>query len=194
MNRLVSEKEALLTAFPYSLSREERLKKLADVIAGKLIKVVGETACVSVFPNVDELPEEVLDILAVDLKIQWYEIDAPISSKRQTVKECIRIHKYKGTKYAVETALRGIYEDVRVLEWNEYGGEPYHFKVVIYDSSNDREKRDRVLQKVDYYKNARSVLEETIFEVGVSTDVPIKTAIRPCGMIKRIRSEVKNYG
>ncbi len=194
MNRLVSEKEALLTAFPYSLSREERLKKLADVIAGKLIKVVGETACASVFPNVDELPEEVLDILAVDLKIQWYEIDAPISSKRQTVKECIRIHKYKGTKYAVETALRGIYEDVRVLEWNEYGGEPYHFKVVIYDSSNDREKRDRVLQKVDYYKNARSVLEETIFEVGVSTDVPVKTAMRPCGMIKKIRSEVKNYG
>lgn len=194
MSKLITEKDALLAAFPYSLTRDADKVKLADAVASELIKAVAQSEYAAVFPRVDELPEKVLDILAADLKIQWYEIDAPISSKRQTVKECIRIHKYKGTKYAVETALRGIYEDVRVLEWNEYGGEPYHFKVVIYDSSNDREKRDRVLQKVDYYKNTRSVLEETIFEVGVSTDIPIKTAIRPCGMIKRIRSEVKNYG
>lgn len=193
MSRFVTEKGALLAAFPYSITCDDDKEKLADAIAEELIKTIAQSEYAAVLPRVEELPEEVLDIFAADLKIQWYEIDAPISNKRKAVKECMLIHKYKGTKYAVETALRSVYSEVKVKEWNEYGGEPYHFKVIIYDSSNDREKRNRVLAKVQYYKNLRSVLEETIFEVGITSDIAIRTAFRPCGKYKRIYSEVKNY-
>ena len=193
MSRFVTEKDALLAAFPYSITCDDDKEKLAVAIAAELIKTIAQSEYAAVLPRVEELPEEVLDIFAADLKIQWYEIDAPISNKRKAVKECMLIHKYKGTKYAVETALRSVYSEVKVKEWNEYGGEPYHFKVIIYDSSNDREKRNRVLAKVQYYKNLRSVLEETIFEVGITSDIAIRTAFRPCGKYKRIYSEVKNY-
>lgn len=194
MSKLITEKDALLSAFPYSLSRDEDKGKLADTVAGKLVKTVAQSEYAAIFPRVDELPEDVLDILAVDFKIQWYEKNSSIESKRQAIKECLLIHRYKGTKYAVEAALRSIYKDVKVYEWFEYGGKPYHFKIIIYDSSNDQEKRDRVLAKVQYYKNLRSVLEETIFEVGVNTDIAVKAAFTPCGIYKKINCEVKNYG
>ncbi len=194
MSKLITEKDALLAAFPYSLMRDTDKVKLADAVASELIKTVAQSEYAAVFPRVDELPEDVLDILAVDFKIQWYENNSSIESKRQAIKECLLIHRYKGTKYAVEAALRSIYKDVKVYEWFEYGGKPYHFKIIIYDSSNDQEKRARVLAKVQYYKNLRSVLEETIFEVGISSDISMKTAFKPCGIYKKIRCEVKNYG
>ena len=194
MSKMISDKESLIAALPYSLVRDDGKEKLAGVIAEGLADTVSQLECAAIFSSVDKLTEKVLDILAVDLKIQWYESDSSLENKRKTVKECIRIHKYKGTKYAVEAALRSVYDEVKVVEWNEYGGEPYHFKVIIYDSSNDQEKRKRVLAKVQYYKNLRSILEETVYEIGISTDISMRAAFRPCGMHKRIYCEVKSYG
>ena len=95
MSKLITEKDALLAAFPYSLTRDTDKVKLADAVAGELVKVAAQSEYAAVFPRVDELPEDVLDILAADFKIQWYEADSPIESKRQAVKECLLVHKYK---------------------------------------------------------------------------------------------------
>ena len=194
MRKLITEKDALIATFPYSLSRDTDKLKLAVTVADGLVEMSVQLEYAMIFSRVDELPEEILDILAVDLNIQWYDNEADIECKRSTIKECMHINKYKGTKYAIEKALKSVYDDVRVIEWNEYGGEPYHFKIIIYDSSNDREKRDRVLDKVKYYKNLRSVLEETIFETGINTDIAVLAAFKTCGIHKRIGCEVKNYG
>nr|DAW26131.1 MAG TPA: tail protein [Caudoviricetes sp.] len=194
MSKLITEKDALIATFPYSLSRDTDKLKLAVTVADGLVEMSVQLEYAMIFSRVDELPEEILDILAVDLNIQWYDNEADIECKRSTIKECMHINKYKGTKYAIEKALKSVYDDVRVIEWNEYGGEPYHFKIIIYDSSNDREKRDRVLDKVKYYKNLRSVLEETIFETGINTDIAVLAAFKTCGIHKRIGCEVKNYG
>ena len=194
MSKLITEKDALIATFPYSLSRDTDKLKLAVTVADGLVEMSVQLEYAMIFSRVDELPEEILDILAVDLNIQWYDNEADIECKRSTIKECMHINKYKGTKYAIEKALKSVYDDVRVIERNEYGGEPYHFKIIIYDSSNDREKRDRVLDKVKYYKNLRSVLEETIFETGKNTDIAVLAAFKTCGIHKRIGCEVKNYG
>lgn len=194
MSRFVTDKDALLAAFPYSLTRDDDKEKLANAIAEELIKTIAQSEYASIFPRVDELPEQVLDALANDFNVEWYDYEGTLSEKRNTIRECIHVHRYKGTKYAVETALRSVYDTVRVTEWFEYGGEPYHFKVIIYDSSNDKEKRARILAKVQYYKNLRSVLEETVFEIGISSDIAVNAAFRPGGIYKRIFCEVKNYG
>lgn len=192
MSKLVTEKDALLAAFPYSLTRDDDKEKLADAIAEELIKTIAESEYAAVFPRVDELPEEVLDILAADLKIQWYETDASISNKRNAVKECMLVHKYKGTKYAVETVLRGMFNFAEVKEWFDYNGSPYHFKVIIYDTSGDQSKRERTLEKIKYYKNIRSVLEETIFKTGIKSEVLLVTKICAGSKYKRIKTEVLN--
>lgn len=190
MSKLITEKDALLAAFPYSLTRDTDKVKLADAVASELIKTVAQSEYAAVFPRIDELPEEVLDILAADFKIQWYEVDAPVWNKRQAVKECMLVHKYKGTKYAVETALRSIYDNAKVVEWNQYNGPPFHFKVYIYDTGSDEEKRKRVLTNVQYYKNVRSVLDETVFIIDINAESGFSVKTLLCGKIKTIRGAI----
>ncbi len=192
MSRLLTDKSALLSVFP--LTRDENKEKLADAIADEFVELSSQSELAEIFLRVDELPEGVLDILADDLKVDWYDFEGSLEEKRKTIQECMNIHRYKGTKYAVEAALKGVYNEAFVKEWFEYGGEPFHFKVIIYDSSNDKEKRARILAKVQYYKNLRSVLEETVFEIGISSDIAVKASFRPGGIYKRINCEVKNYG
>lgn len=187
-------KDDIFRLLPPVLKKDEGFAALGKIIAEQLAKNRELSDKALIYPAIDKLDEPILDALAYDLNVPWYDYEGDLESKRNTIRECIQVHQYKGTKYAVETALRSVYEEVRVSEWFDYGGEPYHFKVIIYDSSNDKDKRDRVLAKVQYYKNLRSVLEETIFEIGINTDIAVKAAFAPCGIYKKINCEVKNYG
>ena len=190
MSRFVTEKDALLASFPYSLTRDDDKEKLADTIAEELIKTIAQSEYAAVFPRVDELPEEVLDILATDLKIQWYEIDAPIWNKRQAVKECMLVHKYKGTKYAVETALRSMYNSAEVKEWFEYGGEPFHFQVTVYGSNGSGLKT--LYLKILYAKNLRSVMDDVKFVLIPEKEIDAIFGAQIASIKKRIGMQLSS--
>ena len=190
MSKLITEKDALLATFPYSLTRDKDKSKLADAIADELIKAVAQSEYAAVFPRVDELPEEVLDILASDLKIQWYEIDAPIWNKRQAVKECMLVHKYKGTKYAVETALRSMYNSAEVKEWFEYGGEPFHFQVKVYGSNGSGLKT--LYLKILYAKNLRSVMDDVKFVLIPEKEIDAFFGAKLASIKKRLGASLRS--
>lgn len=194
MSKYVTDSRSILNTFPPALALDDDKRKLAESISGSIAQLMSDTDKAAVFTRIDDLDEPLLDILAADLKVDWYDYEGTIEEKRKTIRECINVHRYKGTKYAVETALKGVYENVRVSEWFEYGGEPYHFKVTIYDSANDDEKRSRILDKIKYYKNLRSVLDDVIFMIGTSAEMPLKVGIKAGAIYKRIGSEVKMYG
>lgn len=178
MSKQATDSNALLSSFPYGLYRDEDKEKVARAAVEELSKVVEETKNAAIFPRIDNLDESLLDILAYDLKIEWYDSSFDIDTKRRLIKECFQIHRRKGTRYAVETALRSIYPDSEVKEWNEYDGRPYHFKLLIHDNANDKEKCKSVIKKINYYKNARSILDETVYTVGVKSN-----AVMHCGAI-----------
>lgn len=194
MSKLVDSASNILETFPGSLARDDDKQKLAAAISDKLAELMHETDKAAIFPAIDKLDAEMLDILASDFKCEWYDSSGTLEEKRKTIKDCLFMHRYKGTKFAVETALRSIYETVKVSEWFEYGGEPYHFRVEIFDSSNDTEKRQRILSKIEYYKNLRSVLDDVIFKAGANADLPITTAIKSGTIYKKIDTEVMIYG
>lgn len=194
MSRLVTDKTALLEGFPPSLARDEDKEKMAESTAPLLAQVVSETDKASIFTQIDTLPEWLLDILASDFKVDWYDYEGTIDEKRKTIQECMFIHRYKGTKFAVETALRSVYSKATVSEWFEYGGEPFHFSVTINDSTNDREKRSRILDKILYYKNLRSVLDNVTFKLAIEAKADLKLGIKSGSFYKRIGGEIKSYG
>lgn len=194
MSKLITDAAAILGTFPFSLARDEDKEKLAKSIVGSLAGLMADTDKEQIYTRISSLDEPLLDILAKDLKVDWYDYEGTLSEKRKTIAECINVHRYKGTKYAVETALKSVYDNVRVSEWFEYGGEPYHFKVTIYDSTNDVEKRSRILDKIKYYKNLRSVLDDVVFMIGTSAEMPLKVSISAGAIYKKIGSEVKMYG
>lgn len=106
--------------------------------------------------------------------MDWWDADYTLEEKRRTLKDSWRVHRMLGTKAAVELAISAIFPEVRVSEWFEYGGDPYHFRLSIDVSKEDTDsdRYQRVLERVNFYKNLRSHLDEIVYIIqaeGVAT-------------------------
>ena len=186
----MTEKE-LFRVYPPVLKRDTTFAVLGEIIVKQLMKDRELSDGTIIYSAIESLSEELLDALAYDFKVEWYDYNAEIMYKRSAIKECFRVHQYKGTKYAVETAMRSMYDKVAVSEWFEYGGEPYHFRIAIYASTNDAGKRSRIIGKLQYAKNLRSVLDEVIFEIIPDKPLNLTAGIKTCGISKRIHSQAE---
>ena len=178
--------ENLLRALPEVLRNDESMAALAASVAQVLAQRPEEIRRLAIYPRIDEIPEELLDILAYDFKGDWWDADYTLEEKRRTLKDSWRVHRMLGTKAAVETAISAIYQNTQVSEWFEYNGEPYHFKLLIdatYENV-DPAKHRRVLDRVEYYKNLRSVLDEVeYYDSGGSAIVYFGAAAVGCEIV-----------
>lgn len=157
-SKLGITRENLLLIVPPALTHDPAMMARAAADAEALTARLAEIDQVRVISNIDGLNETVLDILAWDFKVDWWDPEYSIEEKRRTLKGSWRVHKTLGTKAAVEKAIRAIYPGTRVLEWWEYGGEPYHFRLDINITNDhiDSDKQRRVLERMNFYKSLRS--------------------------------------
>lgn len=118
-----------LLTFPPALKENEQMYAIAAAVANQMEKTNALLPACVIYPNIHNLPEMVLDILAYDLHVDWYDDTAPIDLKREVISNCIRVQKKLGTSFAVSKILNIYFRDILVQSWEEYGGEPYHFKI-----------------------------------------------------------------
>ena len=64
-------KENLLASLPAVLANDDNMAALASAVAEVLAARVGEIERVSIYSQIDRLPNELLDILANDFKVDW---------------------------------------------------------------------------------------------------------------------------
>ena len=147
----------LIRSLPPLLKNDPEMFALAQVIAKQLQGTIHQINQDIIYARIDELGEQILDVLAYDMHIDWYDDTAPIKDKRET----IRVHKHLGTKYAVETALGAIYPGTKVSEWFEYDGKPFRFRLHINTTGihDNLERQKRALNTLNYCKNVRSHLD-----------------------------------
>ncbi|WP_456463502.1 phage tail protein I [Persephonella sp.] len=146
---------------PPNLLQDQNIKALAEAIEPEFEKVKQEIINVLIYPRIDELDEQVLDLLAWQFHIEGYELAANITEKRNLIKKAIELHRYKGTRYAIEQVLKALDLEGQINEWFEYGGQPYYFKVDInlkYQGLQS-DTYDKLLNLIEEYKNLRSKLE-----------------------------------
>lgn len=161
-------KEAILSTLPVVLAEDEAMLALAEPIAAALAERVPEIDLVRIYTRIDELPESLLDILAYDFHVEWWEYDATLEEKRAVMKKIWYVHRHKGTKGSVETAVGALFPGAAVSEWFDYEGEPYHFRMSVpikeqQVHSSAQDYKTRVFFLVNYFKNLRSVLETIYF-------------------------------
>lgn len=151
-------RENLVATLPAALQKDPSAVALAEAMADLLARRPDEIEQLRIYPVIDRLDARLLDILAYDFKVDWWDADYSLEEKRRTLKDSWRVHKLLGTKAAVEMAISAIYPRTTVLEWWEYGGEPYHFRldINITNDSIDSIKQRRVLERLEYYKSLRS--------------------------------------
>lgn len=150
--------ENMLRGLPLPLSEDPNMRALAQAVAESFARIREQTDLASIYTRIDELPESLLDLLAVCFKIDWWDPEYSLEEKRQTFKDSMYVHRHLGTKAAVVRAIRAIYPHSVLEEWFDYDADPYHFRLTIdiTDDSVDSERMRRVLSRLSYYKNLRS--------------------------------------
>lgn len=123
-----------------------------------------------IYPAVDGLPEALIDHLAEQMHVDEYDDNSDLSVKRQQVKESFLLHKFKGTKYAVQKAVSTMYQVAKVEEWPAYSGDPYHFRISgITAPIEDGAVVNKLVRIVNAYKNTRSWLDYIEFIESTTT-------------------------
>ena len=122
-----------IRTLPDVLRNDESMLALASGLADVLAQRPAEIASIKIYQNIDALPESLLDQMAHDFNVAWWNYDWTIEQKRDMFRESWHIRKRLGTKYAGELSRQSSFGSGRVTEWFEYGGEPYHFRILDVD-------------------------------------------------------------
>lgn len=151
---------ALQTAY---MQRDPTTQALCTALDGELKRTIEGIYNILIYQYLNSLDDtpfahQLVDELAWQFHCDYYDKTADIRTKRAVVKQSIKIHQKKGTPQAVIDLLEAAFPSTTQLyEWFQYGGEPYHFKIVTSALNGEAGKQFyKALQSV---KNARSICD-----------------------------------
>ena len=127
------EQLSLLDLLPSSMLGDEDIEALVKALDPELQAITKRIIDVIMIPRIDEMPEDIIDSLAWQFHVDFYEpLGMNLNKKRELVKNSLIWHRYRGTKYVLEEMIRILYtENFLIREWFEYDGDPYYFRIVI---------------------------------------------------------------
>lgn len=107
--------------------------------------------------NYDTMPEWRLDELAWETNCP-YDYNAAIEVKRRWIREADTLSELYGTSEGISRYMEGYFDAAALQEAWEYGGEPFHFRM-LFPGSWTPEKVSWASTAIETVKNVRSVLD-----------------------------------
>ena len=174
----------LVEGLPPDVAKEPWVQILDAVFRERRKKELEAAERLKIYTDIDRADEAVLDILAVQFRVDWYDTSYPIETKRRIIKTALEVRRYCGTEWAVQKALASIYPNVKISEWYDYGGRPGYWRMnvditddgVIYYTPEEIEKR------LGYARRCTAHLEHIIYIVEPHERSPAYIAAAPSGM------------
>lgn len=157
-----SLRQARITdGLPGVVAGQDWVIALSEALGLALGRTLDYTDKSQIYTNLDNAPEEVLDALAVNWKIDWYDTSFTLDQKRRTVKTALTVRRLMGTAAAVKLQVDAVYPGAKVEEWFQYQGEPGYFRLVIDlpDGGMTAEEYRRLKNGALLTKNVRSHLD-----------------------------------
>lgn len=157
----------LIEGLPQIVASQHWVKVIDAVYRERQRKVLEAADKLHVYSGIDSAPEEMLDILAVQFKVDWYDTGYPLETKRRVIKTALEVRCYCGTEWAVAKAISAIYPSARIKEWYDYGGTPGHWRLVV-DATNEEVPfytARQVEKKLGYARRCTAHLEHVTYTV-----------------------------
>lgn len=153
---------------PENLANQTEIQALAYAVGRQVEKLLEYADGCRTYAAIYSMPENVLDLLAVELRTPSYDENFSIKVKRTLIAESLLFYAQMGTPAAVNRIIETIFQAGYISEWWEYGGQPFHFKAYTTNpaiTSDDVEEFKRVLGTV---KRLSAWLDEIVLDL--STD------------------------
>lgn len=169
-------KISLYDLLPSSLKTDVQISAMAKAIDIKLKETDASIENVIILPYIHKQPSEVIDALAWQLHVDFYNPELPLDVRRKIVAQSLEVHMVKGTGRAVEIMLEAVFGSGWIEEWFQYGGEPHFFRVISssFDITNSR--YEEFLEILETVKRKSSWLEYVMSKtVAPERQIPIYT-------------------
>ena len=127
------------------------------------------------YSDIDDLSSDVLDVLATELRSQFYREDLDIETKRKVIKETIYWYSIAGTPLAVENVIKALFHSGEVVEWYNYSGEPGHFKITTENQNISEDALQSFNNIIKHVKRKSSFLDAV--EINLSAYMNIYSGI-----------------
>lgn len=117
---------------PPSLLNDKNILAIIAALDPQMQSVSRDVRETLIFSRIDELPESVIDLLAWQWHVDFYESAHSLDAKRAMVKSSISWHRKKGTRAAIVEALDMLGLVTRFTAWHELldeGAQPYTFEI-----------------------------------------------------------------
>lgn len=128
---------SLLDIVPPSISGDKNVKAIIKATDPQIQEVSQNIREAFIISRINELPENVIDLLAWQWHVDSYEPKLPIETKRKLVLDSIRLHRKKGTKSAIKSALEKFDFVPTIKEWFEIGTKPHTFEIYGHYKGDD---------------------------------------------------------
>lgn len=129
----------------------------------RMLRLADRTRTLSV---IDELPEKILDVLAVELRTPYYQESMDLTTKRNIIKRTLLWHTKAGTPSAVSELIEIIFGEGKTVEWFDYTEGPYTpgtFDIVT-NARMTEEIAAYFLSIIQRVKNTRSHIRRILIE------------------------------
>lgn len=189
-------KSSMMSVYPSVLDKDALFNALGQSAAEAIGAAFIEADKAGIYTRIDQLDEGILDILAHDFNISWYDYDYQLETKRRVIAAAFAVHRRMGTRGAMVKAICAIWPNSTVEEWPEYGGDPYYFRVLVEANKGDSGEPihfDSIDKTVQLYKNERSWLQDGKVVLRIYCGIVINTSkdgqfFHPpaCGTLPRV--------
>lgn len=155
-----------MSLLPLALRKDEYIQAASYALRKTAAMLMEKIDRTSVYAGIDLMPEKIVDLLAEELRAQYYDTSLPVEDKRRAVKKALLWHCRAGTVSAVRELTDLVWRSgsAGVQEWFEYGAAPYLFRIMLgTDMCIEEELIDAFLQALWKVKNTRSHLESITF-------------------------------
>ena len=170
---------SLFDITPINISQDEAVSKIIKSIEPDL-KLISESIHENIiFARIDELDDRALDLLALQLHADFYDLAGNTHMKREAVKNSLIWHMKKGTEWAIHEALRQVGIRAKFHPWWETGGQPYTFTLDAivtddyYRTAPGNKITENIRRAVEEAKSARSYLAGLTTKIEFHDDIEI---------------------
>lgn len=158
---------------PSSL-QDEKLLAIAKGIDKVLKRINSKIPKCYIYKNMDITYPAVIDELFWEWHVDYYSEGLSLEKKIKLIKNSYITHMRKGTKWAVENMLDDILNGYSLIEWFEYGGNPYCFKILTENEIPNAVTLAKITKAVNITKNKRSHFEGVVQSKTIASTLNYK--------------------
>lgn len=171
-----------------------QIQALSYAMQQAMIRVKSYADQAMCYSMVDDLPEDILDYFAVEMRAMYYEQNLSIEQKREIVKNTLKWYTYAGTPATVADMIMVVFGKGEIQEWFDYTDPPFTPGTfdIITSARLTPDIIDQLASMIKKAKNVRSHIRGVVIVRDIHSDAHVaihQVAVQESTVLNIIRED-----